>query len=167
MQRYLAVIAILSLAASARATEVTLRLGQGGFRDERAPDGILGGGQVCMDVKFNDLPLAVSIGLEYYTKGPEPTQPYEIPNILMGSVFYVISLAEKWPTDLNLGGGIGLLRIPQGEKAAAFQALARISTKAFWKLGIYAEGKYIRSKKNLIDFNEAALLIGISLNFAW
>lgn len=32
------------------------------------------------------------------------------------------------------------------------------------KLGIYAEGKYIHSRGELIDFNEAALLIGISLS---
>jgi hypothetical protein len=167
VKKYLVVIAILTITARARAAEVSLRLGQGGFTDERAPDGKLGGGQLCMDIKFSDLPVAVSIGLEYYTKGPEPTQPYEIPGFLMGSVFYVMPLAEKWPTYLFLGGGIGRLRIPQGEKAAAIQAITRIGTKAFWKIGIYAEGKYIRSKKNLIDFNEAALLIGISLNFAW
>jgi hypothetical protein len=167
MKKILLAIAILSLAASVQAAEVTLRLGQGGFTDNRAPDGRVGGGQLCMDIKFNDLPLAASVGLEYYTKSAEPTDPYEIPGFLMGYIFYVIPLAEKWPTDLYLGGGIGRIRIPQGEKAVAFQAIARIGTKVFWKIGIYAEGKYINSKKNLIDFNEAALLIGISLNFAW
>ncbi len=164
MRKYLVVVAILSFAAGAAATELTLRVGQGGFRDDRASDGKLGGGQVCVDVEFSDLPVAVSIGQEYYTKSPEPTQSYEIRSILMGAVFYVIPLAEEWPTDLHLGGGIGRLSIPQGEKAVALQAIARIRTKAFWKLGIYAEGKYIYSRGKLIDFNEVALLIGISFS---
>lgn len=164
MKKYLAVVVILGFAAGAGATELTLRIGQGGFRDDRASDGKLGGGQICLDVKFSDLPVAVSIGQEYYTKSPEPTQPYEIPSILMGTVFYVIPLAEEWPTDLHLGGGIGRLRIPQGEKAAVFQAIAGVHTRAFWKIGIYAEGKYILSRGELIDFNVAALLIGISFS---
>ena len=65
MRKYLAVVAILSFAASAGATELTLRVGQGGFRDDRASDGKLGGGQVCVDVEFSDLPVAVSFGQEY------------------------------------------------------------------------------------------------------
>ena len=164
MRNYLTAVAILAFAASVGATELTLRVGQGGFRDDRASDGELGGGQVCLDITFSDLPVALSIGQEYYTKSPEPTQSYEIPSIVMGTVCYVIPLAEEWPTDLHLGGGIGSLRIPQGEKALALQAIARIRTKAFWKLGIYAEGKYIYSRGELIDFNEAALLIGISFS---
>ena len=164
MKKYVAVVAILSLAASAGATELTLRIGQGGFRDDRSPDGNIGGGQVCLDVQFSDLPVALSIGQEYYTRSSDPTQSYEIPSIVMGTVCYVIPLADEWPTDLHLGGGIGSLRIPQGENAVALQAIARIRTKAFWKLGVYAEGKYIYSSGELIDFSEAALLVGISFS---
>lgn len=164
MRKYLIVIAILAFATSAGATELTLRVGQGGFRDDRAPDGELGGGQVFLDVTFSDLPVTLSVGQEYYTKSPDPTQSYEISSIVMGTVSYVIPLAEEWPTDLHLGGGIGGLRIPQGERAVALQAIARIRTKAFWKLGVYAEGKYIYSKGELIDFNELALLVGISFS---
>lgn len=167
MKKILAVIVILSAGASVQAAELALRLGQGGFRDDRASDGKLGGGQLCLDFTFSELPLSVSIGHEYYTKGPEPTESYEISGILMGYVFYVIPLAERWPTNLYLGGGVGRLAIPQDERAAAFQAIARFGTKVFWKIGVYAEGKYLYSRKNLIDFNEAALIIGISLNFAW
>ena len=164
MRKHLIVVAILAFATSAGATELTLRVGQGGFRDDRAPDGELGGGQVFLDVTFSDLPVTLSVGQEYYTKSPDPTQSYEISSIVMGTVCYVIPLAEKRPTDLHLGGGIGRLRIPQGEKTVALQAIARIRTKAFWKLGIYAEGKYIYSRGDLIDFSEAALLIGISFS---
>ena len=167
MARYLAAIVIWSMAAGAQAADFAIRLGQGGFRDERAYDGKLGGGQLCLDVTFDEHPLSVSIGHEYYTKSADPTEPCEISGILMGYVFYVIPLAEKWPTDLFLGGGIGRLAIPQDERAAAFQAIARFGTKVFWKIGVYAEGKYVYSNKNLIDFNEAALLIGLSINFAW
>ena len=167
MRKYLVVMAMLSIASSVQATELILRTGQGGFNDNRAPDGKLGGGQLCLDLKFDKLPIALSIGQEYYTKGPDPTHVYEIESLSMGSVFFVEPLAERWPTDLYLGGGIGLLRIPRGDKAAAIQAIARIDTKVVWKMGIYAEGKYIHSRKGLIDFNEVALLIGISLKFAW
>jgi len=100
MRKYLAVVAILAFAASAGATELTLRVGQGGFRDDRAPDGELGGGQVFLDVTFSDLPVTLSVGQEYYTKSPDPTQSYEISSIVMGTVCYVIPLAEEWPTDL-------------------------------------------------------------------
>ena len=164
MRKYLVAVAIFAFAVSAGATELTLRIGQGGFRDDRSPDGKIGGGQVCLDVAFSDLPVAISIVEEYYTRSPDPTESYEIPSIVMGTVCYVIPLAEKWPTDLHLGGGIGGLRIPQGEKAVALQAIARIRAKVFWKLGIYAEGKYIYSRGELIDFSEIALLIGISFS---
>jgi hypothetical protein len=164
MRRYLVALAIFAFATSAGATELTLRIGQGGFRDDRSSDGKIGGGQVCLDVTFSDLPVSLSIGEEYYTRSPDPTESYEIPSIVMGTVCYVIPLAEEWPTDLHLGGGIGSLLIPQGEKAVALQAIARIRTKAFWKLGIYAEGKYIYSRGELIDFNELALLVGISFS---
>jgi hypothetical protein len=165
MKKFLAMVIMLGFAVGAEAAELTLRIGQGGFSNHRAPDGKLGGGQVCLDLKLDDLPVTLSIGQEYYTRSPDPTQSYEIPGIFMGAIFYLIPLAEKWPTDLHLGGGIGRLSIPQGERAAAFQAMARISTRAFWKLGIYAEGKYLHSQGTLIDFREVALLIGISFGF--
>jgi hypothetical protein len=147
MKKYIALVALLGLAAGAGATELSLRIGQGGFRDDRASDGKLGGGQVCMDVRFDDMPVAVSIGHEYYTKSPDPTEPYEIQDLIMGAVSAVIPLAEEWPTDLWLGGGVGRLRIPQGEKAAAYQAIATIRTRAFWKIGVYAEGKQTTAKE--------------------
>jgi hypothetical protein len=165
--RYIAVAAVLGFAAQGRAGELTLRLGQGGFRDGRAPDGKLGGGQLFLDMRFGSLPLAVSLGSEYYTKGPDPSQPYEISDLLMGTVCFLTPLVQRWPTNLYLGAGIGRLSIPQGEHAAVFQAIARIDTKVVWKVGLYAEGKYLHSRKDLIDFNELALLLGIYLRFAW
>jgi hypothetical protein len=145
------------------ANELIFRLGQGGFNDERSPGGSLGGGQICLDIKFNKLPIAVSIGQEYYTNGPEPTQHYEISKLVISSLYYVKPLMQKWPMNIYLGGGIGKLNIPQGDEAIAFQGIARINTKIFWKIGFYMESKYIYSKKDLIDFNEFAFLVGIYL----
>lgn len=140
-------------------------MGQGGFRDNRAPDGKLGGGQLFLDLKLNDLPLVFSFGEEYYTKGPEPIHSYEIPSLVMCNLFFTKALSRKWPTNLYLGGGIGRLKIPQGDKAAAIQGIARIDIKCFWKIYGYTEGKYIYSNKDLIDFNEVALLLGICFKF--
>lgn len=167
MRKYLALVAILSAAGCVQNTGLALRIGQGGFRDDRAPDGKLGGGQVCLDMKFKKLPLSVSIGHEYYTKGPDATELYEIKSLYMGNVFFARALTKKWPTDLYLGGGIGLLKIPPGDKAAAIQAIVRINTKIVWKIGIYAEGKYLYSNSGPIDFDAAILLVGISITFDW
>ena len=158
-------VVILGLAVSVQATEITVRLGQGGFRDSRAPDGKLGGGQFCLDVKLPDLPLVISIGQEYYTKGPDATLACEIPSLFMCNAFFMKALSRKWPTNLYIGGGFGLLEIPQGDQAVAIQAISRIDTKLIWKIYGYAEGKYIFSNKGLIDFNEVALLLGIGFKF--
>ena len=58
------------------------------------------------------------------------------------------------------------------EKGIAFDAAAGINIKAFWKIGIYAEGKYIYSSKTVnnikvIDFSDVGLSIGFLLNFGW
>jgi hypothetical protein len=167
LNRSIVSIAVLGLAVSAQATEIALRLGQGGFRDRRAPDGGVGGSQVCLDVKLNDLPIVVSIGQESYTKGPVATATgvYEIKSLATCNVFFTKVLSEKWPTNLYLGGGVGRLKIPQGNKAAAIQGVGRIDTKLFWKISGYVEGKYIYSNRGLIDFSEAALLFGICFKF--
>jgi len=46
---------------------LTIRLGQGGFRDDRSPIGKLGGGQLTLDIKPVKYPIALSITNEYYT----------------------------------------------------------------------------------------------------
>lgn len=159
----LSVACILWLPAAIQATEIAVRFGQGGFRDSRAPEGVIGGGQLCLDLTANDYPLVISIGTEYYTTGSHATHAYEISSLFMCSLGYTKTLFEKWSTKGYLGGGVGRLEIPQGDKALAFEAITRIDTKLFWKIHGYAEGKYIFSKKRKIDFNEAAVLLGIAL----
>jgi len=175
------VIVVLSLMvfSSAHAVDLTFRLSQGGLRDDRAPDGILGGGQVALDVKLGNLPIVVSIASEYYKKGPIAIHPYEIHGLVVVYVLYTAPLLRKWKSNYYLGGGIGRLEVPKDnensnamESGIVFDAAAGINVKVFWKIGIYVEGKYIYSSKTInnikvIDFSDVGLLVGISLNLGW
>jgi len=72
-----AVITILSLSifSSAQAVDISLRLGQGGLRHDSAPDGVLGGGQLALDIKPCKYPIAISISQEYHKKDPVADSP--------------------------------------------------------------------------------------------
>ncbi len=176
------VIALLSLGAfcDAQAVDVTLRLlSQGGFRDHRASDGIVGGGQLALDVKMDERPIAISISYEYYTKSPDPTFPYEIAGLVVTNVLYKAPvIRERWKSDVWLGGGVGVLYVPRvdgpdaRERGILFDLVGGINIKIFWKVGLYVEGKYIYSSKTtdnikVIDFSDFPVLVGFSLNFGW
>ena len=55
-----------------------IRLGQGGFYDDRSHLGKLGGGQVAIDIKVKRLPFAISYTMEYYTNSADPIHTYKI-----------------------------------------------------------------------------------------
>lgn len=162
-----------------RIFDVAFRLGQGGFRDNRAEDGKLGGGQLVLDVKLDKLPIVISIAQEYYKKSPDAIHPYEIEGLFLANLFYTRRLFKKWKSNVFLGGGAGIVYVPKGEtepdvneRGIMYDLEGGINIKAFWKIGIYGVGKYIYSKKtknnvNVIDFSNAAVLLGISFNLAW
>ncbi len=175
-----AVVAILSLSAfsSVQAVDITLRLGQGGFYDNRSPIGKLGGGQLGLDIKLAKHPIAISILDEYYTNDPVPDSSYEIGSLVVANVLYMRPLPIKWKSNVWLGGGIGGLEVPKigepdaMERGILFDLVGGISIKAFWKIGFYIEGKYIYSKKTtdnvkVIDYSDFPVLVGICLNFGW
>ena len=182
-----ATVAVLSLGAfsGAQAVGVTLRLGQGGLRDNRAPDGVLGGDQLALDIKLGERPIAISISQECHKKDPVADSPYEIDSLVAVNALYMVTVARKKSqekavgyTVAYLGGGIGWLDAPKVgntdvmERGTMFDVVCGINIKAFWKIGFYIEGKYIYSSKTtdsvkLIDFSDVGAMVGISLNLGW
>jgi hypothetical protein len=173
------IVLLLTVFSEADALDVRARIGQGGLRDGRAPNGTLGGGQLALDLKLTHCPVFVSFASEYYKKSPEAEQSYEIQVMYVGYLLYNQPLPTTWSSDVYLGGGIGVLRVPKSqgdnstmERAIGFDAVCGISAKAFWKIGVYIEGKYIYSRKTrgsirTVDFNDFGALIGLSLDFGW
>jgi hypothetical protein len=188
MRKFLAVVvAILSLSVvfSAQAVDVSLRLGQGGLRHDSAPDGVLGGGQLALDIKLGKHPIAVSISQEHHKKDPVADSPYEIDSLTAANMLYIATVAKKKPEEKPvvyavgyLGGGIGRLGVPKirnpdaMERGVVFDVVCGINVNAFWKIGFYIEGKYIYSSKTtdsvkVIDFSDFGGMVGISLNLGW
>ena len=173
------VVALLYLMTfySVHAVDVAFRTSQGGLYDERASENSLGGGQLALDVKLNDFPIVLSIAGEYYKKRPDAIYSYEIQSMTVVYVLYTVQLLKNWKSNYYFGPGIGFLEVPKEnsntmEKGIAFDAAAGINIKAFWKIGFYAEGKYIYSSKTVnnikvIDFSDVGFLDGVSLNLGW
>ncbi len=155
----------------------TIRLGQGGFRDDRSVIGKLGGGQLTLDIKPAKYPVAISISNEYYTNSPDPTHSYEIPNLTAINLLYMTKLFKRERANVFLGGGIGWLEVPKGEnapdamvKGIMYNFEAGINVRLFWKIGFYGIGKYLYAQKknnniNVINFSEGIVLLGFTLNF--
>jgi len=155
----------------------TLRLGQGGFSDDRSPIGKLGGGQLTLDIKPGKLPIAISISSEYYTNSADPTHSYEIASLVAINVLYMATPFKSERITVFGGGGMGWLEVPKGENdpdAMVSGGLCNleggINVRAFWKIGFYGVGKYLYAQKTTngikgIDFNEGIVLLGITLNF--
>jgi hypothetical protein len=88
-------------------------------------------------------------------------------------------LPTSWSSDVYVGGGFGVLEAPRSdgndtimERAIGFDAACGISARAFWKMGVYIEGKYIYSRKGdrgarTVDFSDFGALVGLSLDFGW
>ena len=70
-----------SLSSTEKNIHFTLRLGQGGFKDDRSLTGKLGGGQLALDIKPIMFPIAISVSNEYYTNSANPTHSYEIASV--------------------------------------------------------------------------------------
>ena len=168
---------VLIALSSIHAVDISIRTSQGGLYDKRASEDALGGGQVALDVKLNNLPIVLSLAAEYYKKGPDAIEPYEIQGMTVIYVLYTAPILKNWKSNYYFGPGIGYIRVPKAnsnstEKGIAFDAAAGINIKAIWKIGIYIEGKYIYCNKTddnlkVIDFSDFGLLVGFSLNFGW
>lgn len=157
--------------------DFTLRLGQGGFKDGRSPLGKLGGGQLALDIKPHRYPVALSLSGEYYTNSPDPSHPYEIVDMSVVNLLYMTQIFDSERTTFFLGGGIGRLEVPKGEMVSGtvsgtvYNLEAGLRVRLFWRLGIYGIGKYLyanktKDSKDVIDFNEGIVLLGLTLNFS-
>jgi hypothetical protein len=156
-----------------------IRLGQGGYRDDRSPVGKLGGGQIALDILPCILPVAISLTSEYYTNSPDPTHSYEIASLVAINIFYVIPVFGGGNSNIFLGGGVGVLEVPREgqdsdsmERGIVLNLEGGINARVIWKFGLYGVVKYIYSREiinnsSYIDFNEIALLLGISLNLGY
>jgi hypothetical protein len=155
----------------------TIRLGQGGFRDDRSPIGKLGGGQLTLDIKPSKYPIALSISSEYYTNSPDPSHSYEIAGLLAVNLFYMTKLFKSDRANFFAGGGIGGLEVPKGEndpdemeRGMLYNMEAGVNIRVFWKIGLYGIGKYLYAmkkvnNKKVINFSEWIVLLGITFNF--
>lgn len=167
-----------SSSSSSPAFDFTVRMGQGGFTDDRSPLGKLGGGQVTLDVYPRGWPVGVSLITEYYTNGPSPTHSYEISNLIVLNLMYRRELFGVDRLRYFLAGGAGWLEVPLGEEnpeeyvsTDVYNLEAGVEVHAFWKIGFYGIGKYLHAHKvvddiAVIDFNEGIILLGITFNFS-
>ena len=156
--------------------DLIARWGEGGFRDNRADNGKLGGGQLALDVAPCESPFAFTISIESYTEGPvvDAQNDYEISSMYLLNMLYSRPLAEFERTDYFLSAGVGRLKVPyQGSKidSEVFNLGAGLHWKRFENFGFYALLKHIYARddfsgETVIDFNETILLLGVSYRFS-
>jgi hypothetical protein len=151
----------------------TFRLGQGLFRDDRSEIGKLGGGQRALDIKLEKYPVAISISNEYYTSSPDPIHSYEIADLTVINLLYMTKLLKSERANVFLGGGIGRLEVPKGEnepddmmKGTMFDIEGGINVVLYWRMGFYVIGRYLYANKNVIDFSEGIVILGLSFNLS-
>lgn len=185
---HLTIIALIVMCvfSNAHAVGLTVRLGGGLLYDDRPADGTLGGGQLALEIRLNKIPVAFQGAGEYWSKG-SLEHPYEIESyeaikvLLFGYIGNLMSFLYTKPvttktTYVYLGGGAGRISVPKienpdaRERGIAFDAVCGANIGLFWKIGLFAEGKYIYSSKTsnntkVIDFSDFGFLLGISLNF--
>ncbi|MBN2411628.1 hypothetical protein JXQ31_08045 [candidate division KSB1 bacterium] len=160
--------------------DFTIRLGQGGFTDNRSPIGKLGGGQLTLDIKPKKLPVAVAVSVsnEYYTNSAEPTHSYEIAGLTAVNILYMTKLLKNKRVTFFAGGGAGGLNVPKSEenpdemeKGIFYNIEAGLNIRLFWKMGFYGIYKYLYAKKeinhvNVINFSEHIVLLGFTFQFS-
>lgn len=176
----LILLSISNLHANDKLYDMTIRWGQGGFEDSRSPEGKLGGGQIAIDMKLKEYPIAINISTEFYTNRPvfEAYNPYEITNLNTMNLLYISKLFNLDNTDYFFGVGIGQIEVPadiddpsKQHYATAYNMELGINWKYFEHVGFYSCAKYLNASKKansikVIDFNEKILLIGITFNFS-
>lgn len=167
-----------SLSSPEKNLYFTIRLGQGGFKDDRSSIGKLGGGQLAIDIKPRKFPIAISISNEYYTNSADPTHSYEIAGLIAFNFLYMKKLFETERVNSFVGGGIGRLKVPKGadepdamERGVLYNMEGGVNIRAFWKIGFYGIYKYLFAKKEVdnvkvINFSEHIFLFGVTFNFS-
>ncbi len=164
--------------SSSSSFDFVIRMGQGGFSDDRSPIGKLGGGQVNLDVYPRAWPVGLSIFTEYYTNSASPSHSYEIADLIALNLLFRGQLFGVDRLHYFLGGGAGCLAVPEGEDSPdeyistdVYNLEAGVNVLAFWKIGFYGIGKYLHAHRVMnnvavIDFDEAIVMVGITFNFS-
>lgn len=157
--------------------ELVIRLGQGGFNDNRSDIGKLGGGQISIDMRPRNSSFALSISSEYYTNSPDPTHSYEIPFLIATNILYYPPVLSFKKTEVFIGAGTGWLGVPDEQNnpndtviGTHYNLEAGMHYQAFHRFGFYAVAKYLSANKRVdniqfIDFNETIGLVGLTYRF--
>ena len=171
-------IVVPALILGEKIFDLTIRTGQGGFTDVCSLIGVLGGGELTLDLKLRKLPLAFSFSGEYYTNSASPTHDYEIAGTSTYSLLYMDKLFAWEHFNIFAGGGLGYMEVPIEDafptriyKSAWYLNVeAGINIRVLWKFGLYGVYKYMYAYKEggstFIDFNEHIVLLGLTFNFS-
>lgn len=142
--------------------------------------------QLGIGIKTATIPLIFSFISESYRKTPLKKK-YSEPNDMFLNVLnliYTTTFPNFNRVQVYAGGGAGLLEVEKYERSDdpdwrqkpyatengyIFNLQAGIHSRLFWKIGFFAEGRYLYAKKtknniNIIDVNSRAWMIGLSLN---
>ncbi|MFC1851185.1 hypothetical protein ACFL27_13400 [candidate division CSSED10-310 bacterium] len=119
-------------AAEEKKVSFTIRLGQGGFNDDRSPLGKLGGGQLTLDIKPAKLPLALSISSEYYKNRQFATHSYEIDNLYSLNVLY---MSKPFPTE-RITVFLGVVWVDSKSQKAKMSLMQRRSMNLMSRSGV-------------------------------
>ncbi|MDR9366998.1 MAG: hypothetical protein RI575_16805 [Balneolaceae bacterium] len=142
--------------------------------------------QLGIGIKPAKIPLIFSFISESYRK-TSLKKKYSEPNDMFLNalnLIYTTTFPNLNRVQVYAGGGAGLLKVEKYERSddpdwrqkpyaiengLIFNLQAGIQSRLFWKIGFYAEGKYLYAKKaesniNIIDVNSRAWMVGLSLN---
>lgn len=142
--------------------------------------------QLGIGIKSAKIPIILSFISESYRKTPLKKKYSEPNDMFLNALnlIYTTSFPNVNRFQVYAGGGAGLLEVEKYERSDdpdwrqkpyakengfIFNLQAGIHSRLFWKIGFYAEGKYIYAKKvenniNIIDVDSTAWMIGLSLN---
>jgi hypothetical protein len=161
----------------AKTAYVTIRFGQGGFRDDRSPSGKFAGDQGALDIKIAELPVAVSCLREVLYGGEFDDGSEERIDLWAVNVAHVSKPFRSERINVFLGGGIGRLRIerewPDGSlvktpACTLYNVEGGVNVRAFWAIGFYIVGKYSYAQKKtgngVVDFKESGFFFGLTIN---
>ncbi|MCG2590913.1 hypothetical protein [Rhodohalobacter sulfatireducens] len=142
--------------------------------------------QLGVGIKPAKVPLIFSFISESYRKTPLKKRYSEPNDMFLNALnlIYTTTFPNFDRVQVYAGGGAGLLKLEKYErsddpdwrqkpyaieKGFLFNLQAGFHGQLFWKIGFYAEGKYLYAKKaesniNVIDVKSRAWMIGLSLN---
>lgn len=148
--------------------DIAIRLTQGGM-GSNGPEG-LGGGLLSLDVRLGETPLWVSVAGEYYKRGPQAREGWEIQD--MGSLYLLAKSTYRGRAILHGGVGLGQLETGRKDEAIALSAVGGASLRLFSDFGLQVEGHHLRSRAErddvrVVDFSNHGLLVGLIYDQSW